>query len=458
VKRRLVISFLSVTTVVLILLAVPMGFLLQRVANDESKAQLTQQATYLLDQVTVSINSQLPVDAASLQNALPGDTSALVDLGDGQRFRVHPRPDGEVNSAMVRDAKGRSVTVFASSDPVRDRVRQPLVILAGLGMAGLLTTWLLAQAEARRLGQPIRELADTAARLGSGDFSVTAPRSGIDELDSLATTLDASAARIDALVRAERSFNSDAGHQLRSALTGLRLRLEELAHTDDPDTATEVRAAIEQADRLSVTIDALLRLSRTGRAGVATRFDLRALMANHMDDVVLALRRSHRRIVISAGSPLQVEAAPGAVGQAIDVLLWNAAKHGRGTVTLGLESVDGWAELTVADEGSLDPTILGDLFVQQPRPDTHGIGLPLARRIIESEGGRLDVASTDPTVFRVRLSLPSDVGWPDEPTGSSPTDRPADRAGRRRQRRSPSPAERSPQRQRRGVRRSPEAG
>ena len=261
-KRRLVISFLSVTAVVLILLAVPMGYLLQRVASDESKAQLDQQASYLLDQAVDPATSILRVNASGLDRLLPPNSSAVLKLAGGSTVEVRELPAGDLISATASDVNGSSATVYASANPVRDRVRQPLIILAGLGVAGLLTTWLLAQAEARRLGQPLRELAATAARLGSGDFSVIAPRSGVPELDSLATTLDASAARIDALVRAERSFNSDAGHQLRSALTGLRLRLEELAHTDDPDTAAEVQAAIEQADRLSATIDALLRLDR----------------------------------------------------------------------------------------------------------------------------------------------------------------------------------------------------
>ena len=436
-KRRLVISFLSVTAVVLILLAVPMGYLLQRVASDESKAQLDQQASYLLDQAVDPATSILRVNASGLDRLLPPNSSAVLKLADGPTVEVRELPAGDLISATASDVNGSSATVYASANPVRDRVRQPLIILAGLGIAGLLTTWLLAQAEARRLGQPLRELAATAAHLGSGDFSVIAPRSGVPELDSLATTLDASAARIDALVRAERSFNSDAGHQLRSALTGLRLRLEELAHTDDPDTAAEVQAAIEQADRLSATIDALLRLSRTGRAGVATRFDLRTLTASHVDDVGVALRRQRRRIDVVPGPPLTIEAAPGAVGQALDVVLWNAARHGRGRVTLSLRDADGWAELTVSDEGSIDPATLSDLFVEPPRPDTHGIGLPLARRIIESEGGRLDVAETDPTTFRIRLPLPSSG---DDVRASSPTDRPVDRAGRLRLRRSPSRA------------------
>jgi len=412
VKRRLVISFLGVTTVVLILLAVPMGYLLQRVASDETKAQLSQQASYVLERVSAAREMGEEVDPRAIGNLLPPDTSAVIELGEtdaDQRrvLNIHERPRSDEISTMVSGG-GNSVTVFASANPVRDRVRQPLVILAGLGLAGLLTTWLLAQAEARRLGQPIRELAETAARLGSGDFSVTAPRSGIPELDSLATTLDASAARIDSLVRAERSFNSDAGHQLRSALTGLRLRLEELALTDDPAARSEVGAALEQADRLSATIDDLLRLSRTGRAGVATRFDLRELVRSHARDVSVALRRQRRGLRTVEGPALHIQAAQGAVGQALDVLLWNAIRHGRGTVTLELAVADGWVELTVRDEGSLDESRLGDLFVQQPRASEHGIGLPLARRVIEAEGGRLDVANLSPTTLRIRLPVMSE--------------------------------------------------
>lgn len=400
------ISFLGVTTVVLILIAVPMGYLLQRVATDETRAQLAQQADYFLDQVGLALAAGEDVDEAQLANLLPPDTSARLQLGRGDVIEVHDPPVGESISTTAA-VDGMIVTVYASADPVRDRVQRPLIILAGLGAAGLLTTWLLAQAEARRLGRPLLELADTASRLGSGDFSVTAPRSGIPELDSLATTLDASAARIDALVRAERSFNSDASHQLRSALTGLRLRLEELALTDDPEAASEVAAAIQQADRLSTTIDDLLRLSRTGRAGVATRFGLRSFVANHVADAEVLLRRGRRRIIVEPGPELAIEAAQGAVGQALDVLLSNAVKHGSGDVRVRLDNHDGWAELIVADDGSIAPDLTADLFVQQPKLTAHGIGLPLARRIIEAEGGRLELIGTEPTRFRIRLPIPT---------------------------------------------------
>lgn len=404
-KRRLVFSYVGVTAVVLVLLALPMGYLLQGVATDETKAQLNQQAAYLLERVTADLGDNIPLDEGALGNLLPPDTNARILLSGRDPIVLHDAPVGDTISATVSGDDGEIVTVSTSALPVQDRVRRPLVILSGLGLAGLLTTWLLAQSEARRLGQPLRELVEAAARFGSGDFSVTAPRSGIPEFDSLAVTLDASAARIDALVRAERRFNSDAGHQLRSALTGLRLRLEELALVDDPDAAEEAQAAIEQADRLSATIDDLLRLSRTGRAGVSTQFDLRTLVKNHAGDVLLVLRQMRRDIVIEPGPPLYILAAQGAVGQALDVLLWNAAMHGQGTVSLALASVDGWVQLEVCDQGSMSDEQLGQMFDERPRTSQHGIGLPLARRVIEAEGGSLELESRTPTTFRIRLPI-----------------------------------------------------
>ncbi|MEZ5321361.1 MAG: HAMP domain-containing sensor histidine kinase [Microthrixaceae bacterium] len=404
-KRRLVVSFLGVTASVLILLAVPFGYLLRRTATDETSQQLDLQAQ-MLATIAGTVTTDAPIQAHRLDQYLPPDSWATVHFPDGTREDIGEQSEAPFLKGSGTDTTtGASVTLFTDASQVRERVRTPLMVLGGLGVAGLLTTWLLAQAEARRLRQPISDLAAAASRLGSGDFSVTAPRSGIPELDSLATTLDASAARIAALVRAERSFASDAGHQLRSALTGLRLRLEEAALTEDAHAREEVAAAIGQADRLSTTIDDLLKLSRTGRAGVATRFDLRGLVDGHVGDVAGTLRLRRRRIRVIDGPPVYAVAAQGAVGQALDVMLWNAARHGRGDVTVALDVTEGWVELTVADEGSITTDRAEEIFVQTQRGGGHGIGLPLARRVVEAEGGRLDLVSLDPTTFRVRLQL-----------------------------------------------------
>ena len=402
-KRRLVFSFLAVTTVTLLLLAIPTAYLLQNVALDATRARLERQGRYLLDGLDTATERAQPLSTALSDSLLDADDAAVIYTGTGDVIRLHDVPDGPVISVRTTGTQGRSVVVYGSETPVREQLRKSLLILLLLGVAGLMMTWLLAQAESRRLGGPLALLVAAAERLGVGDFSVTAPRSGVPEYDALARALDASASRIEALVDAERRFNTDASHQLRSALTGLRLRIEELTLTDDPEHSNEAVAALEQVDRLTATVGDLLRLSRTGRAGVSTTFDLRSLVENHIDDAQLILRRSRRKLRVTGSRTTMVQAAPGAVGQALDVLVSNATVHGNGTIVIDIAVADAWVELTVADEGSISPEEADDVFVDRPTREGHGIGLPLARRLIEAEGGRLDLASRAPVTFRIRL-------------------------------------------------------
>ncbi len=407
-RRRLIFSFLGVTTVTLLLLAIPTAYLLQNVAQDAAKDRLQRQGTYLLDGLAVAARRHQPIAEALTDALLDPDDAAVIYTGTGDVIRVHAQPVGPVISVKLNGTLGRSVVVYGSEAPVREQVRRSLLILLLLGVAGLMMTWLLAQAESRRLGTPLLHLVTAATRLGVGDFSVTAPRSGVPEFDALARTLDASASRIEALVTAERRFNTDASHQLRSALTGLRLRLEELSLTDDPERAHEANAALEQVDRLTATVGDLLKLSRTGRAGVSATFDLRALIENHIDDIQLVVRHRRRKIELKGLDSILVQAAPGAVGQALDVLLSNASVHGKGRITVELSVADAWLELTVADEGAITAEVADDVFVDKPSREGHGIGLPLARRLIEAEGGRLDMPSRQPVTFRIRLPLTRD--------------------------------------------------
>src|SRR5207245_9949436 len=107
-----------------------------------------------------------------------------------------------------------------------------------------------------------------------------------------AAALDSSAARIANLVQAEREFSANASHQLRSALTSLRLRLESLAAADDPTVAGEAARALEQAERLSDTVAELLRLARTGRADDAQSLDLAVLASAPLRELAHRFREA----------------------------------------------------------------------------------------------------------------------------------------------------------------------
>ena len=105
-------------------------------------------------------------------------------------------------------------------------------------------------AQARRLARPVRDLARAADRIGSGDARPVGRRYGIAELDRVAEGLDNSAKRVSDLISAEQDFAVDASHQLRTPLTALSMRLEEMvAAADDPEVVREEGSGRAGADR-----------------------------------------------------------------------------------------------------------------------------------------------------------------------------------------------------------------
>jgi signal transduction histidine kinase len=260
--------------------------------------------------------------------------------------------------------------------------------------------------QARRLADPLDRLARSATRLGDGDFSLATPRSGVPEIDAIASSLDRSAERVEEYLRAERQFSEHASHQLRTALTGLQLRIEELAGNDDAEVREEAEAALEQSARLLSIIEELLALARTGRAGNVTHFDLADLVRQHVDDIEPVLSREGRRAAVVAPAAVPVYATLGAVGQVLDILLSNAVRHGAGSVTATVSVDDRRARVDIADEGAgLIDGENGALFVEHVDPDGHGIGLALAKTLVRTEGGTISLVAASPPVFRVELPL-----------------------------------------------------
>ena len=97
-------------------------------------------------------------------------------------------------------------------------------------------------------------------------------------------------------------------------------------------------------------------------------------------------------------------ASGAAVRQVLAVLLDNAVIHGRGTVTVTVREAAGAVAVDVADEGPGVPDPEGVLFARQAdRRDGHGIGLALARRLVEAEQGRLTLTRVSPAVFTLLL-------------------------------------------------------
>lgn len=281
------------------------------------------------------------------------------------------------------------------------------LLMAGLAVAAVAGAALLARRQSRRLADPLEQLAGAAQTLGDGDFTVRLAPAGIAEIDAAGTALNRTAERLGDLVARERAFSADASHQLRTPLTGLRLRLETALDTGG-DLRPAVLASLEGADRLERTIDELLALARDA-PHARTPVDLPALLAT-LQTTWPAGRPL--RVLVEDGLP-GTPASAAATRHILDVLLDNARRHGAGTVTVTARDAGTAIALDITDEGPgvSDPD---ELFRRRsPGATGHGIGLALARALAEAEGGRLLLAHPGPSpMFTLLLPALASNTWP----------------------------------------------
>lgn len=331
----------------------------------------------------------------------------------GDEAVYHALHDGEINTRDFNGDLVVAVPVTHDSDVIGAvRAASPraaiyrqvaLVWLGMLGLAGLAigTVWLVARRQARRLARPLEELSDAARRLGQGDFSVRTTPADIPEIDSVGSALNSTAGRLDDMLARERSFSADASHQLRTPLTGLRLRLEAALDHPGQDLRHAITDGIAAADRLEQTIEELLALARDTRSSNATPLDLPSLLGEieaGWHDRLAAQDRA-LRVAVDPQAPVSL-ASTAAVRQVLTVLLDNAATHGSGTVSVAVRNAADALAIDVSDEGTGIIAAEPELFTRRSRlAEGHGIGLALARSLAEAEGGRLRLTRPVPPTF-----------------------------------------------------------
>ncbi len=297
---------------------------------------------------------------------------------------------------IVRDAEGGELPGSVVS-------RLTVIALTAIAAAAL-----LAGVQARQLARPLERLARSASRVGDGDFSAAGLQpSGIEEIDAIARSLRLSANRVDRMLESERGFTADATHQLRTGLTGIAMRLELLERSSDVEVATEATAALVQTHELNTTLDELLTVARTGSTKERTELDLTTLVDHQVADWQQRFAEKRRQVVVTTGVTQHVMATPGLVGQVLNVLLENSLRHGRGTVAILVQDTS----VTIEDDGAgIADDRAATLFDRQSdHRAAHGRGLPLARRLAESDGGRLELVQQQPPVFRLTL-VPVGIG------------------------------------------------
>jgi signal transduction histidine kinase len=281
------------------------------------------------------------------------------------------------------------------------------VIAALMAVAAAVAAW-LAAALARRLARPVEELAEAAGRLGAGDPRPLGRRYGVADLDQVADGLDSSARRLSSLLTADHELAADASHQLRTPLTALSMRLEEMiAAADDPEVVREEgKAALAQAERLADVVSRLLSPARRASAASAATCDIDEIVRQQVTEWEPAFRRARRSLELIGVRGLRAHVTPGGLAQVLATLLDNALMHGGGTVTIQTSQNARSVVVEVRDEGKgVPPELASRIFERSVsgRPEGTGLGLALARTMAAADGGRVVLVKAKPATFGVFL-------------------------------------------------------
>jgi signal transduction histidine kinase len=406
-RRRLIQSTLAVVLVVIAVFGVSLVIVETRTISNSAQERVDSEAIRLAGIVDSRLFAAEDVTAEILRDQVAQERYAVIRIPGKDPIEVGAKPSGEVISSTQKGEEGETVTVQEPRSSVTREVGRTLLIIGLVALLAVVAAVLLAIRQANKLASPLTDLAETAERLGSGDPRPRHKRYGVPELDRVADVLDSSAERIARMLTAERRLAADASHQLRTPLTALSMRLEEITLTDDPDTVKEeANVALTQVERLTDVVERLLTNSRDPRAGNAVTFDLDEVIQQQLAEWRPAYRSAGRAIVSSGKRHLTAVGTPGAVAQVLAALIENSLMHGGGTVALRTRVTGNQAVIEVTDEGPGVPADLGARIFERTISgrNSTGIGLAVARDLAEADGGRLEMLQAQPPVFGLFLS------------------------------------------------------
>jgi signal transduction histidine kinase len=310
--------------------------------------------------------------------------------------------------------EGRIVGAVRLSQPIAavdSRVHRSWIAIAAVaavvGLVGLAVAWVLASSLAR----PIHAVGTTAGRLGRGDLAARAPETGPADVADVARALNRMADELVGLIEAQREFVANASHQLRTPLTGLRLRLELLAAGTPADA--DAQAGLREVDRLAELVADLLVLAR---AGVPPPSDA----ACDLRQEARAAADRWRPVAAEHGGTLALDEPPGPVAIAADAadvaavldnLVENAIVYSPEGSTVSV-SVAGDGVVRVRDDGpGIDPDEAARVFDRFYRgragnaaPGGTGLGLAIVRDLAARWGGAAELEPGGPgTTIAVRF-------------------------------------------------------
>ncbi len=417
-RRRLRFATISAVLAAVVFLGIPLGLATAQSVRNDALADLQFRTETAASILSARIERGEPVNIDVLADYVGGSSEPEAFIAvEFPSESVDPRyPAGIVLSAGVEASSefshtvtteaGMVVTIAISQFDVVLRAVERVSLVVGAAFGAVIVGAVLASWHANRLSRPLQDLAVVAEQMGAGRVPPHIDTSGVDEIDQVADELRRSSERMAARLEAERQFSSDASHQLRTPLTALTMRLEEIhARTSSPEVRTEAEQGLEQVERLVGVIDDLLGRTRTSVGGTTESVPLSALFDKQQEEWSRSFENAGRTLVVTS-TDAQVFASPGGLSQVLATLIENSLIHGEGTTRVDArDQGENSVVISVADEGPGVPESLqGKIFDRNVTSGRGtGLGLALARDLVTADGGRLELTQRRPAVFSVFL-------------------------------------------------------
>jgi signal transduction histidine kinase len=333
-----------------------------------------------------------------------------------------PDEPARVLATPVTARDQRLVVVVGAGADDRNSQLASLALLLGIsGPIALLLASLAGYGVASAALRPVEAMRRKADEITEEDPGERLPvGSADDEITRLGTTLNGMLARLERAVDRERAFVADASHELRTPLAILKTEIE-LALRGER-SAAELRDALqsasEETDRLAELAEALLVIARAdgGRLALTTSpVDVAQLLDAVSVRFGSRVRASGRTLVVDVDGVAKttLTADRRRLEQALDNLVENALRHGKGAIHLQTTAHDGTIELHVRDEGpGFPPEFIAEAFERFTRADHararggSGLGLSIVQMIARAHGGEARATNDPDGGARVTIELP----------------------------------------------------
>jgi two-component system, OmpR family, sensor kinase len=447
-RLKLLAAFAYVLVLVLIALEIPLVLSLSSRVDNEVRSQAASQAQVVAAAASARIGDRSELqrvvaqagrdlgarvivvgprgglladsagtEAASESYANRPEIAAALDGGSRQGTR-HSDTLGEellFTAVPVLD-QGRiigAVRVTQSNAAVSERVRRNVLVVVGVGLAALVLGLIIAWVLAGSLARPLRALAGTARRVEDGELDARADVIGAREHQEVAIAFNEMTDRLGQALEAQREFVGNASHQLRTPLTGLRLRLEAAGlKSDDAAVREELELAEAEVERLTRLLNSLLTLARDGdRPTFRAPVSLRSAAEAAYERWLPRAEASGHSLALDGDGDAFVRSADEDVAITLDNLIENALVYAPGGTTVTV-TWDPNGRLAVLDEGPGVPP--GDerrVFERfrrgrTDRPGT-GLGLAIVEALARRWGGSASIRMRDDrTGARAEVVLP----------------------------------------------------